>query len=175
MTHARLQQPTSPQSGFTLIELLLYLTIASVLLLSITLFFTHLIGLREKDRAIGWVDAAGVQAMDTLTRTSRRASGIVSPLPGATDVRLVIDDNGETFTFFEQDGVLVREDALASQVALTPQAVRVANLTFDNNSNEDTMGVVDISFNLSIGEDVQDTFGELYYKKEFTSSAALRF
>lgn len=170
----KIRQKNKSQQGFTLIELLLYITIASVLLLSITLFFTYLVSIREKDRVIGWVDAAGIHAMDVLTRATRNATGIVSPLPGATSDTLVLESDGVTWTFFVSNWALVMEDQDEAQYQLTPDLAQATHFEVANYSNEETPGVVDVSFLFSLGDDNKNSRKEFFYEKRFFSSAALR-
>jgi len=68
------------KKGFSLVELLLYISIASILLLAISVFFSFLLRARIKNQVIAEVEQQGLSVMHLMTQTTRNAEAIILPV-----------------------------------------------------------------------------------------------
>lgn len=65
--------------GFTLLELLLYVSLAAIFLLSVSVLLSILLEGWVKNKAVGEVEQGGERAMQIMTQTIRNADAINSP------------------------------------------------------------------------------------------------
>src|SRR5689334_13460149 len=76
--------------GYTLIELLLYVSILSILLLSVVFFFTMTVESRIKNQSIAEVNDQGTAVMDYMAQTVRNATSISAPSAGTSAAALTL-------------------------------------------------------------------------------------
>ena len=164
------------QKGFTLIEMVLYVSVCSIILLSLSTFLTFLLGARVRSQAITEVNQQGFQVMYQLTQTIRNGRSIQVPSIGTSSSTLSITTanpilNPTIFTV-SSSTFTIKEGSTAS-IPLTNSRVRVSNLTFDNVSSlSSTDRVIRISFIIDYVNTSNKT--EYSYTKTFTGSATLR-
>ncbi len=161
--------------GFTLIELLLYLGLASVMMLTLAVFFSTMLSARVKNQAIAEVEQQGVQVLEIITQAIRNADAVNSPAVGASASVLSLDmfPVADDPTVFDLVSGAVRITAGAgAAVALVNSRVTVSGLAFQNLSRSGTPGTIRITFTLS---HVNPTGRNEYeYSKTFYGSASLR-
>lgn len=159
-------------TGYTLIELLLYISMVSILLFSITSFFSVTIESRIKNQSIAEVNDQGAAVVDYISRTVRNATSISSPAAGGTgtSLTLVVPTGANSPTVFNLNGTTLQvKEGTAAAVSLTSSDVQVTNLTFKNLTLSGTSGNVQVSITLSrtnpAGKNIYD------YQRTFTTSA----
>lgn len=163
------------KKGFTFVEILLYLTIATMLLGTISVLMVTIYEGRIKNSVVREVEIEGERAMRTMAHTVRNAQSISSPTQGLTgsSLTLVVDTLANSPTIFDlnQGRVRMTEGAQAS-LYLTNDTVEVTQLTFHNLSYAGTPGIVYIFMN--IGYVNQTGRNEYNYQKVFQTSVSLR-
>ena len=163
------------QKGFTLIELLLYLGLAAVLLLAVSIFLAILLESRIKNQTVAEVEQAGSMAMNLTTSTIRNAEGINSPAPGASAGSLSVDAFGtinDPTVFSLASNVLNITEAAGSAQALTSSKISTSALNFQNLSRPGTPGVIRVQYTLTYIN--PSGKNEYNYSKTFYGSASLR-
>lgn len=163
------------QNGFTLIELLLYISIASIMLLVISVFLSTLLESRVKNQTIAEVEQQGLQVMQIITQTARNAEAITSPALGASTPSLTLDVIAvvsDPAIFDLASGVIRIKEGAGSATALTNSRVTASALTFQNLSRASTPGTVRIQFTLTHSN--PSGRNEYNFSKTFTGSATLR-
>jgi len=164
-----------PSTGFTLIELLLYLSLAAVILLTITSLWGSVLAARIKNQAITEVQQQAVQAFQLITQIARNAESITAPAANATSSSLVldvIDSAKDSTTINVSSGVLQITEGSSTAVTLTNTRVSVSNIVFSNLSRSSTPGSVRIQFTISHVNPASRN--EYEYSKTFYGSATLR-
>lgn len=163
------------QRGFTLIELLLYVAVASVMLLVISVFLSSLLQSRIKNQTIAEVEQQGLAAMQLITQAARNAEAITSPAQGASASSLTLDvitaANDPTILDLDNGVIRIKEGA-GSTVALTNSRVTASALTFQNLSRTGTPGTIRIQFTLTHTNPAGRN--EYSFTKTFIGSATLR-
>ncbi|PKL72744.1 hypothetical protein CVV26_00595 [Candidatus Kuenenbacteria bacterium HGW-Kuenenbacteria-1] len=161
--------------GFTLIELLLYISIASIMLLAISIFLFLLLQSRVKNQTIAEVEQQGLAVMQIITQTARNAEAIISPLQGISASSLTLDviASANDPTIFDlTNGVIKIKEGTGSNVSITNSRVIVSNLSFSNLSRTNTSGIIRIQFTL-IHQNLSNR-NEYNFSKTFYGSASLR-
>jgi type II secretory pathway component PulJ len=165
--------PTS--RGFTVLELLLYVGIAGVILLSLSIFLSGLLESRIKNQVIAEVEQQGVQVMQIIAQTARNAEAINSPAISSSASTLSLDvvtgANDPTVFDLLNDVIRITEGA-GSAISLTNSRVTASSLTFYNLSRASTPGIIRVQFTLTHVN--SEGRNEYAYSKTFTTSAVLR-
>ncbi len=165
----------SSQKGFTLVELLLYVAIAGIILLTISLFLQTLLESRVKNQTIAEVEQQGLQAMQLITQTLRNAAVINSPSTGTGTTTLSVNTytGANNPTVFDVSGGVLRvKEGAAAAIPLTNSRVTVSTLSFQNFSRSGTAGTIRIQFTLSYVN--PSGRNEYSYSQIFYASASLR-
>lgn len=162
-------------AGYTLIELLLYITLAGMLLVSLTMFFGMSVDARVKTQSVTEVNQQGASAMEYIQQTVRNASSISAPAAAASasSLTVVVPTASLSPTIFSLNGTVLQvKEGAAAAIALTNDDVQISNLTFTNLTRSGTHGVVRISFTVSR----TNTSGrnEYDYSKTFTTTVTIR-
>lgn len=161
-----------------MIELLLYIGIAAVVLLAISIFISVLLQGRVKNQTISEVEQQGIQAMQIITQTIRNASGVTAPTMGLSGVSLTLtipigSSGPKTPTIFDlSSGVLRIKEGAAATVDLTNNRVIVSNLNFQNLTNVASSNVIRVSFTITYIN--SSGKNEYNYSKNFYDSATQR-
>ena len=163
------------QNGFTLIELLLYLGIAAVVLLGVSIFISLLLQARIKNQTVAEVEQQGAAAMQIMTQALRNANVITSPAAGSSAASISFSTfatSTNPTTFNLASTTLQITEGASSAVALTNARVHASNLNFSNLSRASTPGIVRLQFTLTYYN--PGGRNEYNYAKTFIGSAALR-
>lgn len=163
------------RKGFTLIELLLYISITSILLLSISVFLSLLLESRIKNQTIAEVDQQGIQVMQLISQTVRNAEAVTSPTVGTSASALTLDvvTAASDPTIFDlSSGAIRMTEGAGAATELTNSRVMASALTFQNLSRASTPGTVRIQFTLTYVN--PSGRNEYNFTKTFISSATLR-
>jgi type II secretory pathway pseudopilin PulG len=169
-------RPVSLKKGFTLVELLLYVGVASIMLLAVSVFLSTLLTSRVKNQTIAEVEQQGMLVMRLIGQTVRNAESVNSPAQGASGAALSLDviPGASDPTLFDLFGGAVRiTEGVGSPVALTNSRVVATALVFENLSRTNTPGVVRVSFTLTHVN--PEGKNEYDFTKTFYTSAALRY
>ena len=164
------------QKGFTLVELILYVSICSILLLTISSFLSFLLGARVRSQAITEVNQQGFQVMSLITQTIRNGRSIQVPSMGTSSSTLSITTGDVALnpTVFSLSSTTIEvKEASKNAMSLTNSRVRVTALTFQNvSSGSSTEKIIRISYTLDY---INPTGRSEYsFTKSFTGSATLR-
>jgi len=161
--------------GFTLIELLLYISIAAVMLLIISVFLSTLLQSRIKNQTIAEVDQQGAQVIQIVTQSIRNAEGINSPVQGASASLLSVDvfNSSDDPTIFDLSSGAIRiAEGVGSPLPITNSRLVVSGLNFQNLSHDNTSGIIRVQFTLTHVN--PENRNEYDYNKTFYASASLR-
>lgn len=161
--------------GFTLIEILLYVSLASVILLTVSAFLGILLQSRVKNQVVAEVEQQAQHVIQTIGPAIRNAEDITSPLVGgsATSLTLDIYDAADDPTVFDLSGGVIRiTEGAGSVVDLTTSRVNVSSLTFTNITKDDTPGTVRIEFTISYNS--SSSRQEFSYSKDYYATYNLR-
>ena len=161
--------------GFTLIELLLYLGLAAVLLLVISIFLALILRSRVKNQTVAEVESQGVMVMNLISQAIRNAEDINLPAAGASAASLSLDAQGsgnDPTVFDLASGILRVQEGAGGSVPITSPRLTASGINFQNLSRAGTPGTVRIQFTLTnvnpAGKNEYD------YSKTFYASASLR-
>lgn len=164
-----------PKQGFTLIELLLYVAIAGVIMLAISVLLGMLLQSRIKNQTVAEVEQQGLAVMQLITQTARNAEAITSPAVGTSSAALTLDVvtvvNDPTI-FDLASGVIRSQEGTGAVVSLTNSRVTASALTFQNLSRPGTPGTIRVQFTLTHGN--PSGRNEYDFNKTFYGTASLR-
>jgi len=163
-------------NGSTLIELILYISLATGMLLVISMAFSIFFYSRIKNQTILEVDQQGAQIMQIVTQTIRNANSVNSPALGINDasLSLSVSDPLSNPTIFALSGNEINiTEGLNPVVSLTNTSRIIASgLLFENLSRNLTPNTIGISFTLSHVN--SSGRNEYNYSRTFYGSASLR-
>lgn len=162
--------------GFSLVEMILYVSISSILLLSLTGFLLFLFSSRVKNQSIADVNQEGVHVMQLMTQTIRNSRSITAPALGTTGGSLslsVVDPLLSPTVFDVSSGTLRITEGSYAPISLTNSHVVVSSVTFQNvSSTSSTDRIIKIQFTIS---HVNPTnIQEYSFSQTFIGSATLR-
>lgn len=166
--------PESKQKGFTLIELLLYVSIAAILLLSISAFFQLILSSRTKNATVAEVEQQASQILQIITQTVRNASAVNSPgiASSSTSLSVNVASTPLNPTVFDiSSGIIRIKEGANPPVNLNSPRVTASSLTFLNASQTGTPSTVKIQFTLSYSN---SPTSEYKYSETFYGSAGLK-
>ena len=161
--------------GFTLIELIIYISLSSMMLLSITLFAKMILQVRTKNQVMMEVEQQGIQITQILTHAIRNAENIIQPTPPNINSNLILDmlNVSEDPTVFSLDNNVINiQEGVSGQINLSNSRIEVQDLTFQNFSRANTPGIISFSFTLNYNN--QSSKPEYNYSKIFYGSISLR-
>ncbi|MCX6793146.1 MAG: prepilin-type N-terminal cleavage/methylation domain-containing protein [Candidatus Falkowbacteria bacterium] len=161
--------------GFTLIELLLYVSLMSIMMMTVSFFATTLVEVRIKNQTISDVEQQGLRVMQVISQTIRNADSVTSPTAGssASSLSLVVASPNSPTVFNLSSGILQITEAANPAVNLTNSRVTVSGLTFTNLSAVSSPGTVRIQFTVTYNNPSGQN--QYNYSKTFYTSATLRF
>lgn len=163
------------RKGFTLIELLLYVGIAGVVVLSVSVLLSLVLSTRVKSQAIAEVEHQGTQVLQIFGQTIRNSGSLTSPTvgSGASSLTVVVPTLSLSPTVFDLSAGVIRiKEGAGSPVVLNNSRVTASNLTFSNLSRSGTLGTIRVQFTLThINPENRQEYN---YGKTFYGSASLR-
>ena len=156
--------------------MILYVAISSVVLLSLSLFLTSLLGSRVKSQSISDVNDQGLQVMQMITHTIRNARSIDFPVIGATSTSLsvtVTDPLLSPTVFDIASGTIRIKEGSNAPISLTNSHVAVSSFIFQNISSLSSLDrIVRVSF--TVDHINNNNRNENSFTKSFSGSATLR-
>lgn len=164
------------RAGFTLIELLLYVSLASFMLLTISIVLSFMFQSRVKSQAISEVYEQGASVLQVITQQARNANSINSPAQSvsATSLSLAMVSVPLNPTIFDLLGGTIRiTEGAQSPVALTSPRVVVSNLFFHNLTRNGTGGIIRVSFIISNSN--PSNLNEYSFTRTFYGSATVKY
>ena len=162
------------ESGFTLIEILLYITLATMIVMTIILFFLMILAGRQRSVAIAEVDTQGSQIMRYLSYNLRNADGVNTPATGDSSSILSVqssDPNLDPINFYVDGSMLYVEESLSDTYELSSSRVEISNVSFTNITANNSPTLIKIEFTLSYRN--PDNKKELDYSKTFYNSVII--
>ena len=164
------------KKGFTLVEMILYVSICSILLLTISTFLSFLLGARIRSQAITEVNQQGFRAMNLMTLTIRNGRSIENPSLGGTtgSLSMTTKDTLLNPTMFDvASGTLRITEGSGRPIPLTNSRVVMSNVSFQNLSASSSADrIIRISFTLNYGN--SSGKDEYSFAKTFVESATMR-
>lgn len=160
--------------GFTYIEAVVYLGLVSLLIGTVGAMVALTYRSSGREAVRREVEEQGRQALETMTRTVRNASAIVSPAAGVTasSLSVSVDSAPASPTVFSlASGAITATEGSSSAVPLTNSNVVASSLSIQNLSRASTPGTVRISFVLSGASGSSAPFT---YQQTFYGSASLQ-
>ena len=157
-----------------MVELILYIGIASVLLVMISLFLSTILEARIKQQSMMEIESQGTQIMEQITQNIRNAEGINSPSPGGSSSTLSLATNSGSnpILFGINGGNIVITEGTSSAISLSNNRITASNLNISNVSRSDTPGLLKIEFTLTHNN--PSGRNEYTYSKDFETSSGLR-
>ncbi len=163
------------KKAFTLIETLLYISLTSIILISITAFVGTLLSTRLRNQALSEVDQQAVQLMQYLTYTIKEAEGINSPTAGNVASTLSLDvvtpTDDPTIISLNSGTARVQEGG-GPFINLNSNLVTISNLTFRNLSPSANTETIRIQFTVTYNNPSGRQEGEI--TRTYYGSATLR-
>ena len=161
--------------GFTLIELLLCISLSSFILIVISIFLSTMLQSRTKNETIAEVEQQGIQLTNIINQSIRNSKSINTPSQGTSSETLSL----ETFdlltdptVFSFSNGEIIMSEGGGNNISLINSRVEVSNLFFNNNSQDNTPGIITTNFSLDY---INNNGGNEYtFGKDFFSSSSLR-
>ena len=164
--------------SMTLIETLLYIALASVIILAVSLLTVMITQVRTRNKTISEVENQGAQLMRTMTQSIRGARGVNSPLPGASATTLSLAEiiPAKNPTVFEAAGDAINiKEGQSEQTALISSTVKISDLTFSNISPVSENGLPgSVKIQFTVKYNSSDPRYEFNFQKTFYGTAALR-
>lgn len=145
--------------GFTLVELLLYISISSILLVSIGSYIVMLSQLNNQREVAEGIQSQITHIHDTLSYQIRIASNIISPNVGSESDTLVLDMKDVSMgqsVISMQDGVLMLNADSHGELPLTSQPLTVTDSSFTNTSGDGTEGNLYYQISVSWTDEKQE-------------------
>lgn len=164
------------QKGFTLVEMILYVSICSILLVTISVFLSFLLGARVRSQAMNEVNQQGFQIMSLMTQTIRNGRSIQVPGIGISSSTLSLTTGDPLLNptvFNVSSTTLYIVEGSKAPISLTNSRIKISNLLFQNvSSDSSTEKIIRISYTI----DYNSTSGrsEYAFSKTFSGSATLR-
>ena len=161
--------------GQALIEILLYISLAALLLVSISSCFYLILHSRVKSQTVAEVEQQGTQIMQIITQAIRNAENINSPPAGSSSSSLSLDavGTGADPTVFDASAGLSRiKEGSGDIVNLNNSRIHISNLDFSNLSRAGTPGNIKVRFTLT--HQNPEGRNEYDYSKIFYGTASLR-
>lgn len=169
-----MKQSTQRLKGFTIIELLLYVSIASIMFIAITVFIATLLESRVKNQTIAEVEQQGLAVAQTMTSIIRNADTLSAPTIGSTgtSATLTVVDGAKSPTVFDlSSGVLRIKEGNGTATALTNDQVVASGVSFQNLSRVGTPGTLRIQY--TIASNNSSGRFEYQFQKTFVTTATL--
>lgn len=156
--------------------MILYVSVCSLLLLTISTFLSFLLGARIRSQAITEVNQQGFRAMNLMALTVRNGRSVESPVIGASSSVLTLTTKDPLLnpTVFDvASGTLRITEGGSQPIALTNSRIIVSGLTFQNlSSSSSEERIVRISFIVDYGN--VSGKDEYSFTKTFIESATMR-
>ncbi|MCA9387246.1 hypothetical protein KC669_04400 [Candidatus Dojkabacteria bacterium] len=170
-----MDQQTNSKKAFTLIETLLYISLTSIILVSISAFMGLLININNRNKAISEVNHQSIEVLENITASIQNAEGINSPAQSSSgnSLSLQIDSASSNPTVVGLSGtrVIIQEGA-SSPVFITSDDVIVNDLTFYNvSTNLENKGV---RFSFTIEYNNTSGRSEFNLTKTFYGTATIK-
>ena len=161
--------------GFTLVELVLYVGLAAVMILSVSIFLSTMLQARVRNQTVLEVESQGIQVTQRILQVVRNSLAVNSPLEGLSDSSLSMDVLTLALdpTIFDISGGVIRmHEGLGTPIPLTSSRVIASNLIFRNLSKNGTPGTIQLQFTLTHLN--QEGRYEYDYSEVFIGSATLK-
>jgi prepilin-type N-terminal cleavage/methylation domain-containing protein len=166
----------SNQKGFTLVEMILYVAICSILLATISMFLSFLLGARVRSQSITEVNQQGFQVMNLITQTIRNGRSIEVPNIGTSSTTLSVTTGNallDPTVFTLSSSTILIQEGSKGKLSLTNSRITVTNLLFENVSSVSSIEkIIRISF--TINSVNKGGRSEYAFSKSFSGSATLR-
>ena len=157
----------------SLIEVMLYISISTIIMITLSYFMFTVIKSRVKSQTIIEVEHQGNQVMYLITESIRNSHSVSSPLPqtSGSSVSLTTFEAGNNPTVFSlTDGIVYIQEGVSDPVPITSERVIVTNIEISNISLDSRI------FRISVEVTHRNPENKIEYNftESFTGSAAIR-
>lgn len=159
----------SKYNGFTLVETLLYLSITSVLILSVSILLGVTLNAKVENRAKIEVQQQAQFISDHIDTEVKKASEISSPSIGNSGNTLTIQDstNSKQYEYSISGGTLYFQTDSDPLIELSNSKVNISSLIFSNNNNT-------LSYEITLTYINSDKIGSINYSTTHQGSITIR-
>lgn len=168
-----MKQTSDLNNGFSLVEIILYISLLSLLLLTVLGIWQNLIDVEVRLRLEQQVQDNSRFAIENFTHSIHGSDGIQSPAPGATSSVLqlsMLASEDDPILFDEVDGIIEITKGITGPFPVTQDSVEVSDLVFTNlTASTSTPGSVRVQFLMTA---VQPTAGTFTRVSKFVQSTA---
>ena len=135
------------KNGFSLFEILIYLSISSLMLVTLVSSSYPLLSGMERSRMHVLRTADALFVHQHVRRTIENAASIIAPASGSGDTLVVISDEGYSVSFMVEDAVLMRRVGSEEARPMTSSRILINNLHIER---QNTMGgdTISVSFTM---------------------------
>lgn len=170
--------PASPsQGGFTLLELLIYITILSILVVTVSSTFISLSKGRGQSQAKSEVNNSIRFATELLRQDLKNASAVSTPsLSGSANATasLTLTRNAVVIVYDVVDGVLRRKEGTATPVNVTDSNILVSAPTFTRIENTNTdFDTTNVSIKIYMTFDYDSVSSDWIYSTSLQTAISL--
>ncbi|MCA9381215.1 hypothetical protein KC678_03030 [Candidatus Dojkabacteria bacterium] len=146
------QQFYKNKKAFTLIETLLYISLTSIILISISAFMGALISTNQRNKAISEVDQQATQILQVITESIKSANGINTPVQAGSGSSLSLSMANSAvnpIVISLSNNILQIQEGSVSTINLSSTSVIVNNITFYNMSTDASNLAIRFEFTMS--------------------------
>jgi hypothetical protein len=141
---------TKKYKAYSLIEVLLYMALTSMLVITLSTFYTSLMQARQRNFVVREVNEQAVFITDQLRQKLSDSSQVNTPAVGTQSQTLDIDTQSfGNIQFRVTNNLLEISTDGGPYQQLSTDSVTLTNLSFSNVSDGTTSDVITISFDLS--------------------------
>lgn len=163
------------KKAFTLVETLLYISLTSLILISISAFLGTLMSIRGRNQSISEVDQQATQILQFLSRTIQTAESINAPSQGVTLDSLSLQTSNPALnpTIISLSGsTLQLQEGGNTPIVLSSNLVNISNVSFTNVMVHTDTPSIRFSFTISFNN--PDGRKELDISKTYYGTATIR-
>lgn len=175
-------------AGFTLIELILYISVASLVILGVSAFFSVEKKIEVKNKSISAVEEEGAAVADIISQKLSEAAGVCTPATsGEQSDSLVLDSDcvshtsdEVTFSLDDNNQLLMSQGGGASiserageGIALTDSRVSIRSISFTNTTDTEG-GPAEVDFTFEMRSKSYSSTEEYSYSKPFSGGATIK-
>ncbi|MFH1546937.1 MAG: prepilin-type N-terminal cleavage/methylation domain-containing protein [bacterium] len=162
------------QSGMSLVEVMLYISISTIIMITLSYFMFTVIKTRVKSQTITEVDYQGNQAIYLIAEKIRNSKSVSLPIPhqSSDSITLITFEETNNPTVFSLiDGKVFLSEGTSDPIQITSNRVTITKLDISNISDDSRIFRIDLEVTHRNPENII----EYNFTESFTGSAAIRY
>lgn len=159
----------------SLVEVLLYISISTVIMISLSYFMFTVTKSRVKSQTITEVEYQGNQVIYLIMEAIRNSQSITSPLEGTSSENISLQMENELINptlFSLTDGKMFIQEGSSESIQISSSKVDVISLQLDNITGDSLTQIIKIT--LTVTHKNPENVMEYNFTETFTGSASLR-